>query len=460
MSMARWSARAAILTASLVGRVQQGRAQQDTTVSTSVQERIDRLDQQVRILQRQRELERDSIAAAAKDKSSLSATRDGFTLKSADGDFQLKLRGYVQADGRFFVNDPAKALTNTFVLRRVRPILEGTLWKYFDFRIMPDFGSGQTVLFDAYTEVRLDPTVAIRAGKFKPPVGLERLQSAVDIPFAERGLPTNLVPNRDVGLQVSGDITGGVVSYAAGVFNGVPDLGNGDTDLSEAKDVAARVFVAPFRNNKRSALNGLGFGIAGTTGRERGTLIATGLPSYRSPGQQTAFRYRSDGTLAGTVIANGTRSRIAPQASFYTGALGLQGEYVISRSAVTLNTTSAELEHHAWHVQGSYFLTGEKASFKSVLPKHAFDPKKGGAGAVEVVARYGELTPDADAFPTFASATSSVRKAKAWGVGANWHLARGIKLMVDYEQTKFQGGAAAGDRATERFLVARVQHAF
>lgn len=41
---------------------------------------------------------RDSVAAAAKQQSRLSAGREGFVLKSADGDFQLSLRGYIQAE--------------------------------------------------------------------------------------------------------------------------------------------------------------------------------------------------------------------------------------------------------------------------------------------------------------------------------------------------------------------------
>ena len=43
---------------------------------------------------------------------------------------------------------------DTFVLRRVRPILEGTLFKNFDVRLTPDFGGGTTVLQDAYVDLR------------------------------------------------------------------------------------------------------------------------------------------------------------------------------------------------------------------------------------------------------------------------------------------------------------------
>jgi phosphate-selective porin OprO/OprP len=432
-------------------------AQQD---STSLEARVNALDQQVRILQRLRELAADSAAAAAKDKVSATASsKDGFSIKSADGKFAVRLKGLVQTDGRFFLSDSAVPVTNTFFIRRARPILEATVGKYLEFRVQPDFGQGTTVLFDAYTDVKIAPAFAVRAGKFKPAVDLERYQAASDIVFAERALPTNLAPNRDVGLQLSGDIGSGAFTWQAGVFNGVPDLGNGDGDVSDAKDFAGRVFLQPF---KTGTLGGLGVGVAGTTGLERGSAAAPALASYRTSGQQTWFRYTSSTTTpANNVFANGRRDRLAPQAYLYTGPLGLHAEYIQSWQAVSrAGAATVKLKHTAWQTTGSFFLTGEKNSFKSAAPKKAFDPKAGTFGALEVAARYSELSIDNATFPTFASPASTPSKAKAWAVGINWYLARAIKVVVDYEHTTFTGGTAAGDREAEDFVVTRVQHSF
>jgi phosphate-selective porin OprO/OprP len=166
---------------------------------------------------------------AARQQPTVGAGREGFVIKSADGAFQLKLRAYVQADGRFFPGGAATLGTSTFFLRRARSVTDVTLWKYFALRLTPDFGQGRVVLFDAYLDFRPATQFGLRAGKTKPPIGLERLQSATDLRFVERGLPTDLVPNRDVGLQAFGDLAGGQLSYAIGVFNGVADLGNGWT---------------------------------------------------------------------------------------------------------------------------------------------------------------------------------------------------------------------------------------
>jgi phosphate-selective porin OprO/OprP len=160
------------------------------------------------------------------------------------------------------------------------------------------------------------------------------------------------------------------------------------------------------------------------------------------------------------VFADGKRTRISPQAYFYTGSLGLLGEYVISKNEVMKAGALAELEHKAWQAEGSFFLTGEKNSFKNPMPKKPFDLKEGGFGAIELVARYGALDLDPASFPTFASLTSSVQNAKAWGLGLNWHFTRQVKVMVDYEHTTFTGGAATGDREPENAVITRFQTSF
>ena len=52
------------------------------------------------------------------------------------------------------------------------------------------------------------------------------------------------------------------------------------------------------------------------------------------------------------------------------------------------------------------------------------------------------------------------RSAKAWAVGLNWYLNRNLRLMFDYEHTKFEGGAATGDREDEKIFFSRFQIAF
>jgi len=431
---------------------------QETEQKPTVEELLDELDQKIRALDSKTEKE----AAAEKEKTAGQATagKDGFSLKSADGNFVLKLRGYVQLDGRFFQSDDQLPATDTFTLRRVRPILEGTVYKIFDFQIMPDFGGGTTVLQNAYLEGRFNPKFRVRAGKFKPPVGLERLQSASDILFVERAFPSNLVPNRDLGIQVAGDFGGGVTSYAVGVFNGVPDGASADVDTNDAKDYAARVFFQPFVAGTGPFKN-LGFGVAGSTGDQEGTVAAPGLPTFRTPAQQTFFSYRSDGTAPNTVIASGRRTRFSPQAYLYSGPFGLMAEYVTSKQAVQRGTVERDLEHRAWQIAASWVLAGGgEPSYKAVNPKKIFDPAAHTWGTFELAARYHKQELDDATFPTFGNPASSASAAEAWAVGFNWYFNRNLRLMFDYEDTSFTGGAATGDREAEEVFFSRFQIAF
>src|SRR3954464_12431139 len=100
----------------------------DSVAPPSIEERLNELDQQVRVLQRLREISADSAAAAAKDRQSATANaKDGFSIKSADGKYSLRFRGYVQSDARFYPSTESITTVDNLLIRRARPILEGTV---------------------------------------------------------------------------------------------------------------------------------------------------------------------------------------------------------------------------------------------------------------------------------------------------------------------------------------------
>src|SRR6266481_2145547 len=101
--------------------------------------------------------------------------QDGFVLQAPNGDYRLVLGMVAQTDGRFSVDDPLP-ITNTFTIRKIRPTLSGRLAKYFDFKVMPDFGNGTAVVQDAYVDIRFSPKFRVRTGKDKTPVGYELLE--------------------------------------------------------------------------------------------------------------------------------------------------------------------------------------------------------------------------------------------------------------------------------------------
>jgi phosphate-selective porin OprO/OprP len=304
--------------------------------------------------------------------------------------------------------------------------------------------------------------VNIRAGKYKPPVGLERLQADAETEFVERGLPTNVVPNRDVGIQWGGAVFAETVSYQFGVFNGNIDNSIVDTDANDEKDYMGRVFLEPFRNGE-SLFRGLGFGIAYAYGVQQGTAAAgaSNLPQYRTVEQQVFFSFDSG------AFADGPRTRLSPQFYWFAGPLGLLGEYVAGKQEVTRSTNvKRNVDVTAWQLAAFWVLTGEDASFRNPTPRRAFNPAEDAWGAVELVARYGVQGIDEDVFvgtaaTALADPAASAQEARSAGIGVNWYFSRNFKIQANYDRTEFDLGAAGGtDRPAENAIFTRFQANF
>jgi phosphate-selective porin OprO/OprP len=261
--------------------------------------------------------------------------------------------------------------------------------------------------------------------------------------FPERSLVTNLVPNRDIGIQVQGDVADGFVSYVGALFNGVPDGANGDLDTNSAKDLVGRVTVRPFAHAKR--LGYLGFAVAGSNGQESGVL-----PSFKSTAQQTFFSYASG------AVAAGDRTRLSPSAFYYVHSFGMFTEYARSTQAVQRGAISGDVNNTAWQVTGSIVATGETASERGVVPRRAFDPQNGQWGALQIAARYGRLEVDRSAFALGFAAAGASRTASAAGVEATWYLNANVKYVLSFERTVFDDDAN-GARKPEHALVFRLQ---
>src|SRR5690606_16891373 len=193
---------------------------------------------------RKLELEKEEAAAKAASATVVSATDKGFSIKS--GDYEFRFNGLIQLDGRWFTGDTVPQTSNTFLFRRVRPTFQGSVGSLVGYRLTPEFAGSSASIVDAYIDLKFNPAATLRAGKVKGPVGLERLQSGAAITFIERGLPTELAPNREIGVQLQGAVADKKLQYAVGVYNGTRDgEDSGATDNNGRKEVAARVFYEP-----------------------------------------------------------------------------------------------------------------------------------------------------------------------------------------------------------------------
>ncbi len=375
------------------------------------------------------------------------AADPSFALQSNDGDNLLQFHLLAQLDGRFAVGDDGGVLTDTFVMRRVRPILQGRVLRHFEFYFNPDFGLGTAVVQDAYVDTVFSKAFRLRFGKFKTPVGLERLMVAGSLPFAERALPTELVPNRDIGVQVLGEVAGGWLTYMASVENGVVDGGSADVDRDGSKEVAGRVIVRPFARRPSSALAGLGIGVAGSRGAIRD------LPLLRTASLLQPFL-----SYAGA-IGDGDRVRVTPQAIYYGRAFSAFAEYVHSGQLIRRGDVSADIDHTAWQVAGTYVFTGEPVTERAVRPRNNFDFCGGHIGAIQVTARYHVLEVDEQAIALGLAIPGSSREAEAITFGVNWYLNPFIKYVFNVERTVFDKDPD-GPRPAEHGLIFRAQLSF
>lgn len=426
----------------------------------ALKRQIEILQQKVAALEHVQELEVERAAADSKETPRLTVGESGVSVSSADTNFVFQLHGLLQVDSHTFFNANSDG-SDSFLLRRARPIFSGTVYHDFDFLFAPDFGGLSVQIFDAYLNYKYQPWLQFRAGKFKTPVGLEYLQSDPVTPFAERSLVTALMPGRDVGFQLWGNFRDEEISYAAGVFNGLGDGRNGNSlDFEGHREFAGRVFFQPFLKSER-AWKGLGFGVGGSWGNVSSNIA--GLPNnsgYFTDAQRQFFAYTNG------VVAAGNHWRLSPQSDFYFGPFSLLGEYALSGQSVRRGDLTGDLTHKAWQASAGWVLTGEAATFAGVIPRDPFNLAANRWGAFQIVARYATLDIDNAAFPIFADPAASATEAQSWAVGLNWYLNRDIRASASFSRTTFKGGGVGSSapatvtRQPEEVLFTRLQLAF
>ena len=420
-------------------------------------------------------------AKEAREAAIVTADDNGFALKRRDDAYALRLGAQVQVDGRFFPTDSATTSNDTFFIRRFRPSIQGTLFSIADYRFLPDFAGGSLQIMDGYLDLHPLESVRLRFGKYKGTLGLERLQNDADLPLFERGLDQNLSSIREIGVQIWGDFGGGLVTYAAGIVNGAPDNSNPDTDTNHAKDVQGRLFFQPFKAEGRKTFGRLGIGVAASTGNRKGRLpvavsgspvpttpAVTGLGSYKTAGQNTFFAYyapSTDTTGAQTTFAHERASHLDPQLYYYFGSFGLLAEYVWSRQGVQRGNSTAVLTNQSTHATAAFVVNGREG-YDGATPFLGFDRAKGAWGALELAARVSWLKVDPATFggsggTAYADPSRSARSALAFAGGVSWVPRRSVHLGLNFEQTRFAGGAgtiaAVTNRPTENLLLGRAQ---
>ncbi|MDD5559337.1 porin [Candidatus Methylomirabilis sp.] len=430
--------------------------------------RQDRTAQQAETDRRVMEVEKKAAEAAASSLLTGYEPGKGFFLKSADGQFTLNLRGYVQTwfitegarqEEEFNAADKAAGIArhtpSTFRQRRTRLIVSGQVFNDFGFYIEPElsFGgvpdstgqsTGAARLEAGYVNYTYAPWAKVTVGQYKPRFGLEMITASTDLDFAERAVISKaLSPDWQLGATVEGTVKllPIPVYYGVGIYNGCGriDQCKGGIDNDGDKEFTGRVTVAPpmpFGNltiglnaDHRTfrVVNGKGATDANST-----TTSVSGTSFHRfNPAQATGWKLGGDGagTSQNGFLINGNRVTGGGDLVFDLYPFIIKGEYAYaSQERDALGAGGSNLDNLI--IQGGY----------GSLGYWLFGNKRSGLLAI---GRYEHLRVDdnSGAFTAPASATKErPMEMRSGTLGLNWYVNPSVRLRANYLLTDVRPG--------------------
>jgi len=418
-------------------------------VNTSLEQRVEQLDQELRILRRQIELgheARDAQALADQQKG-IKVTHNGRSVKlaSPDGAFVFQPGGRVQVDYSHY-NADQRPLGDGTAIRRARLSAQGTVFRTWDYKVEYEFSDSQANpaargIRDAYLSYTGFRPVLITVGNFKEPFSFEQVTSDSAVTFLERSLVDVFAPSRHIGLAAQ--TSGANWSLTGGVFGERPE-DDVPSEGDEGYDLTGRATWAPWWDVGR-VLH------LGAAVRRHEPLDSTNSLRFASRPETniTNAQLVDTGVLAGTddFLSYGLEAAGAWQ------AWSLQSEYI----ATDVNRSgAADVDLSGWYVLASWILTAETRPYK--VNEGVFDRivpasivGQGGIGAWELALRLSNL--DLNDGPLVGGEQRNVT------VGLNWHLTPNVKLQANYIkvlEVDRPGNAAHGDEPSAYTVRAQV----
>ncbi|QCX40802.1 hypothetical protein FF125_21020 [Aureibaculum algae] len=347
---------------------------------------------------------------------------NGFKLKSADENFQLKFGGRIMVDHAFFSQNKALddvygqlLATSATEFRRTRIFLSGLLYKNIEFILDLGFESGEVAFKDVYLGIKDIPVVGtIRVGNLKEPLRFESLTGSKYITFMERAVLNDFSPTRNNGILLLNDFLKDRLSVQAGLFRNAGGNGN-DLMANNGYVFTGRLTGLPIKTENQLLHVGLGY-----------SFRKPGLNQYRISARPEA--HLSNKKYIDTELIENVKSlnMVNFEGVFATGPFSFQTEYL--RTALEGDTN---YNFSSYYGVVSYFLTGEQKVYKSsykgfdrVSPKNNFTGKEGGLGAWEVALRYSNS--DLNSKDIYGGKQASIT------LGLNWYLNPATRIMFNY----------------------------
>ncbi len=350
------------------------------------------------------------------------------------GEFRADLHVRLHFDFRALDSEPEVA-PDDVDFRRFRISLEGRLYDDLEYEVDVSALDSENPWRDVFLNYRKFRPAQVQGGKFKVPFGLDQLTSEFSNNFIERSLiGTQIAPGRDKGVMVHGRVAGDRLRYQGGWFlhDGDNSLFVEDLEQNEFLEeppvdntIAGRVELTPWEPT-RGLLRRLQFGADFTRG-----VIADGLFGMRG-------RTVREFTFFEPMYVSGDRIRLGVDALWTPGPFSVSAEYnrlTDQRNGQGVGDVDLpDVIAQGWYLAGTWALTGERKA-GGIEPRHPLF--QGGAGAVEVVARFDELRFSSDGtggeppFTNPRAANILPNRDRVITLGGNWYLNRYGRVLFN-----------------------------
>ena len=366
-------------------------------------------------------------------------------IRSDDGNFEMVLGGRAHLDVSSFSDDkpdpaypafgsqiPGDESRNGFDFRRGWLDVAG---KYYDldFIVQNNFASeiSPRGLLRVWASIGLGPG-RVTVGQFKPHRSMEELTSSNEITLMER--PSNSTAGIYSGRQwLVGVAYQGVfadqLGYAADAMSltriGMPIAGS---------SYGGRLYWAPRQREGDTLHFGLSYSRDTPTDQ---SLTAKAVDVY---GGRRGFT-QSYGVAGAAMGPSGNRSQstLSLEAAYALGPVTLQGEYAAAKLDNTHLLAGAQRDSHvhAYYVQASWFITGERTVYQKELGVFRKPKQFGKWGAVEIAARYDAMENRDQSLVADPCGTGTSKcRTQVLTLGLNWYVRKGVRFMLNYYLTK------------------------
>jgi phosphate-selective porin OprO/OprP len=377
-------------------------------------------------------------------------------FNSEDGSFQWWFDARIQMDGAIY-NENKNEMSNGVTLRRLTFAMKTVLWKDWQTELDVDFAEqvstkSQIELRDMWVQYTFPKVnLSLRAGNFKEPFGMERLNSSRLLTFLERSAVSNAIPlGRRIGASVRywtdfGQITAAIMGHEAGTR---VDKGQQDEGFS----TNLRLSVAPINNFGEN----LHVGFSGSY-KIPDVVADLKLNTIEISARTETYVFNPKFLHTGDISDVNYYNRYGAELMYINGPFYFQSEFMGTSIYRWYSKPTVNLQ--GGYVMAAYMLTGETRFYYvdegEVGP---IENPKNSWGAIELAARY-SIT-DLNDFDTDIKGGQSNQLM----LGINYYPNSSIKLQFNYstvnlDQYATRKGNLIGDD-DHSFFQMRVQASF